>query len=105
MSLINDARKLAQTLLKQNCIDRVGFNHIISRQKDFEKVRAVTGKNGAVTKRTGAEAILFISELRVKSAGKPDGILSEEEIVEAIAKQYGIPFKKLDPLDLDIDIV
>ncbi|VAX14703.1 Type II secretory pathway, ATPase PulE/Tfp pilus assembly pathway, ATPase PilB [hydrothermal vent metagenome] len=105
MSLINDARKLAQTLLKQNCIDRTGFNHIISRQKDFEKAKALTGKNGVVTKRTGAETILFISELRVKSAGKPDGILSEEEIVEAIAKQYGIPFKKLDPLDLDIDIV
>jgi general secretion pathway protein E len=37
--------------------------------------------------------------------GKKKQVLSEEYIIRAVAEDLNLPFKKLDPLDLDLDLV
>ncbi|MCI5166506.1 MAG: type II/IV secretion system protein [Candidatus Electrothrix sp. GM3_4] len=49
--------------------------------------------------------ILASLKLEVVATGKQQRILSEELIMRAVSRKLGIPFKKLDPLELDIEIV
>ncbi|HIJ80047.1 MAG TPA: type II/IV secretion system protein [Deltaproteobacteria bacterium] len=46
-----------------------------------------------------------IVSMNLDLSGQKGQVLSEELIMRAIAKDRGFPFKKLDPLDLDIKIV
>ena len=43
--------------------------------------------------------------MRLEVGGLKHLVLDEEMIMRAVADEYDLPFKKLDPLDLDMDIV
>ena len=48
----------------------------------------------------------ILASLKLEVAtGKQQRILTEELIMRAVSRKLGIPFKKLDPLELDIEIV
>ncbi|WP_028580429.1 GspE/PulE family protein [Desulfogranum japonicum] len=47
----------------------------------------------------------IITSLNLEIPGSNAVVLSEEHIIRAIAKKFRIPFKKLDPLELDMEIV
>ncbi len=47
----------------------------------------------------------IIVSLRLEVKGKKSVPLTEEMIMQAVSLKFKIPFKKLDPLDLDIDTV
>jgi general secretion pathway protein E len=48
----------------------------------------------------------ILASLKLEVAtGKQQKILTEELIMRAVSRKLGIPFKKLDPLELDIEIV
>ncbi|VAW37887.1 Type II secretory pathway, ATPase PulE/Tfp pilus assembly pathway, ATPase PilB [hydrothermal vent metagenome] len=47
----------------------------------------------------------IIISLRLEVKGKKSVPLTEEMIMQAVSLKFKIPFKKLDPLDLDIDTV
>jgi general secretion pathway protein E len=47
----------------------------------------------------------IIVSLKMELPGKKDVVLTEEIIMRAVGRALKIPFKKLDPLDLDMNIV
>ena len=47
----------------------------------------------------------IITSLRLKVSEDEEGLLTEEMIVEALADDLGFPFKKIDPLELDLEVV
>ncbi len=51
------------------------------------------------------DLIDVIVSFKLVIAGQEDRLLDEETIMRAVGHVRGIPFKKLDPLDLDMDVV
>ena len=51
------------------------------------------------------DLIDIVVSFNLKKGGKGEDIIDEEAIVDAVAKDFTLPVKKLDPLDLDINIV
>ncbi len=47
----------------------------------------------------------IIISLKLDAGGKKDTPLDEESIMLAVSQSCGLPFKKLDPLDLDMEVV
>lgn len=87
----------------------------ILQKKDNQKKRLMTLReihedesfNGGISLH-GVSPVDIISSLRLEIPnGKKDKkeFLNEEIIMEAIANDLGFPFKKIDPLDLDLDVV
>jgi len=108
MALLQDTRKLAQLLLKDRKIDRSGFDQIMTRLTEKEKSKTVMGKRSFHSKaveQSGADVIRFISGLNLKCSGRKNKPVGEEEIVKSVATHFKLPYKKLDPLDLDINVV
>ncbi len=46
-----------------------------------------------------------VASLQIPLSGKKTGVLDEEQIVRAVAKHLKVPYKKIDPLELDLDVV
>lgn len=105
MNAINNPRKLAQLLLKDKKIDRTGFDRIMSGVVEAEKARKASGKNGGAFPLEEGGAIKFVVDIRAPLAGKPSKLVTEEDVQKSVAKAFGLPYKKIDPLDLDIEIV
>lgn len=51
------------------------------------------------------DLIDIIVSYNFKKKGARDEVLDEETIMRAVGEELGLPFKKLEPLDLDMDIV
>ena len=108
MSIVCDIERLAQLLLKDKKINQEGFSFIASNFSKLNKTKSSRKKNGQNARKAGLrpnEAIDFITGLKVKLIGAKNKTVSEEEIMKSVAKYYKLRYKKLDPLDLNIDIV
>jgi general secretion pathway protein E len=46
-----------------------------------------------------------VASLQIPFSGKETGVLDEEQIVRAVAKHLKVPYRKIDPLQLDLDVV
>jgi general secretion pathway protein E len=46
-----------------------------------------------------------VASLQISLSGKETGVLDEERIVKALTKHLKVPYKKIDPLQLDLDVV
>ncbi len=46
-----------------------------------------------------------IVSFHLEKASKPEDELTEEDIIQVVAQDQNLPFKKLDPLELDLEIV
>ncbi|MBI4666253.1 MAG: Flp pilus assembly complex ATPase component TadA [Nitrospinae bacterium] len=107
MSVINDVRKLAQLLLRKGRIDRAGYERILANLAEPEKPASKQSKGSAPNrqlKQGDGEAVRLISSLRLKIPGA-GAVLGEEDIVKAVAEVYGLAYRKLDPLELDMETV
>ncbi|MDH5299625.1 MAG: GspE/PulE family protein, partial [Desulfobulbaceae bacterium] len=65
-------------------------------------------REGAATSGRGDEAVSLveiIASLNLELPGKKGRYLTEETIMRAVAADLKLPFKKLDPLDLDLEVV
>jgi general secretion pathway protein E len=51
------------------------------------------------------DIIEVISSLNLELPDQPGELLSEEAIMRAVAKDLGLPFRKIDPLELDLEVV
>ncbi|MBF0635365.1 MAG: type II/IV secretion system protein [Nitrospinae bacterium] len=108
MSVVNDTRKLAGLLLKAGRIDQPSHDKIISTLADTEKAGASSKarqQKNIQAQQMGGEAIRAVSALKLALPGAGNKTLDEEEIVKTIAQAFGMAYRKLDPLELDVDIV
>jgi general secretion pathway protein E len=97
----------AQVLLKKGLISQEQHKDIISKG-NAQKIRLQKYQESSYSKRT-RQAVYYISPAEIISSFNiemPNGrILTEDVITEVIAGEIGMPYKKIDPLKLDLDIV
>ena len=69
-----------------------------------DKIEYLKGKSH-IAKRRGMDLIQWIDSQQIPRNGSRDKPLSEADILEAICREMGWKFKRLDPLKLDINVV
>ncbi len=62
-------------------------------------------KKSRIAQRRGIDLIQWIDSMQIPKNGSADEPLTEAEIIEAVCREKGWRFKRLDPLKLDINIV
>jgi len=108
MSVVNDTRKLAKLLLKSGKIGRPSYDKIVASADETDKAQDSPGTKQPKSRHAhpmDGEAIRAISAMKLPMADGAKKALDEEGIVKIIAQAYGMTYRKLDPLELDVDIV
>ena len=102
--------RICDILLKDKLISPAQKKSIISQEvvqrSKLKRINALK-QSGAVSLYAIDQDITpvdIISSLKLKKTGTKEE-LTEEVIMSAIADDLGLPFKKIDPLELDLDVV
>ena len=68
---------------------------------------AMRGSSSGSRVRTSNNVTIIdvIASLDLERADNPNKALDEEVLYQALAKEWGMPFKRIDPLQLDLDLV
>jgi len=76
---------------------------ILEKGKQRQKLLRVATRDGE-TDKNYPDMVDVVSTFNFKLANSKGHVVDEELIMRAVAKHKDIPFKKLDPLELDMDI-
>jgi len=102
--------RICDILLKDKLISPAQKKSIISQEvvqrSKLKRINALK-QSGTVSLHVIDQDITpvdIISSLKLKKTGTKEE-LTEEVIMSAIANDLGLPFKKIDPLELDLDVV
>lgn len=88
----------------QNKEIQVKKNQIRSKLQQIKAMRSAT--SGSKTKIENPVTIVdIISSLELERADDKSQVLDEETIFQILSKAWKIPYKKVDPLQLDLDLV
>jgi general secretion pathway protein E len=102
------AENVCRTLLKKGLITS-GQTEQILKKKDALEARLKKQKKPKQATGSGSEhsvtSIDIIAALNLKCPGVDSRVLDEELIFQTLADEWGIPFKKIDPLKLDLNLV
>ena len=101
-------QNICRTLLKKGLITS-GQAEQILKKKDAMKARLKKQKNHKQASGTRSvnpvTSVDIIAALNLESAGADSRVLDEELIFQTLADEWEIPFKKIDPLKLDLNLV
>ena len=105
-----EPKKVIKSLVKNKLITVKQTKTILSKQ---EPVRQKLEREQARQKRGGAGVrnhdpitiIDIISALNMKRADGNNNPLDEDAIYQVLAQEWGYPYKKIDPLKLDLNVV
>ncbi|GAB6192015.1 GspE/PulE family protein [Desulfocastanea catecholica] len=75
----------------------------LEKGKMRQKLLRQAGKEGEVDK-DYPDMVDITAGFNFKLPGREGGLVDEELIMRAVAKEMNLPFKKLDPLELDMDV-
>ncbi|MFH1020128.1 MAG: GspE/PulE family protein [Pseudomonadota bacterium] len=108
--LLNDESYLLGLLVRNRLItpEQRSFAENRKAQQRQLLLRQHSARRKSDTGRERDESLNFvdiIASLNLELPGEKGQLLTEEMIVRAVAKDLGLPFKKLDPLELDLKIV
>ncbi|HUV78190.1 MAG TPA: GspE/PulE family protein [Desulfobacterales bacterium] len=102
------AQNVCRTLLKKGLITS-GQAEKILKKKDVLEARLKKQKNRNPASGTRSvnpvTSIDIITALNLECAGADSRVLDEELIFQTLADEWEIPFKKIDPLKLDLNLV
>lgn len=104
MGLLN-SDKLLDLLLKQRLITAKQKQFVLQHKE--RQAQQLTRLQGG-QKQAGKgypDMVDILASLKLELPGNQEKILTEEIIMRAVGRRLRIPFKKLDPLELDIEIV
>ena len=100
---------VCKVLQKFGLITEPQKKDILSKQgrltAKLEQIRAMRQSSGKGRSSNPVTIIDVISSLELSRADDSAKILDEETIFQALAKFWKIPFKKIDPLKLDLNLV
>ncbi len=103
--------RIFQVLVKQQLISASKAGEILKRKTSLkEKLSKQRKKNldpdlPSARIETPVTMIDVIDALNMKQETRPEVALDEEAIYQALAKAWKIPFKKVDPVKLDLNVV
>jgi general secretion pathway protein E len=105
MGLLN-SDKLLDLLIAQRLLTAKQKQFVL-RNKERQSQQLVKLQGGQKQAGRGyPDMVDILASLKLEvAADKQQRILTEELIMRAVSRKLGIPFKKLDPLELDIEIV
>ncbi|HEB69983.1 MAG TPA: type II/IV secretion system protein [Desulfobulbus sp.] len=109
MSLLN-SEQLLDLLMGQGLLSKEQRQFVILQKgKQRQKLLKRHGgrRQGDMCKldRGYPDLVDIVVSLQLESPAKKGAVLTEEIIMRAVSRALKIPFKKLDPLDLDMDVV
>ena len=105
----NNLDSLSEILLKKKLISPEQHDRILSKaeeqRKKLSKLREIKGSREIPAKsQEGISPVEVIASFKFQIGSGKD-YLTEEAILQAVAEELGVPFKKIDPLELDLDVV
>ena len=105
MGLLN-SDKLLDLLISQRLLTAKQKQFVL-RHKERQSQQLLKLQGGQKQAGRGyPDMVDILASLKLEvAADKQQRILTEELIMRAVSRKLGIPFKKLDPLELDIEIV
>lgn len=107
MSYLNDTNYLFDLLVREGLLS-VEQREVLNKKASHQRqllMRERRKKSGAAGRVREPDLVEVIVSLHLEVPGDNPQLLSEEMIVRAVAQDQGLPFKKLDPLELDLDVV
>lgn len=110
---INDhlsAEQVCRSLVTQQLLSEAQASEILKRKNVLKKkLEALRQRKGGPSSAEGAHnavtIIDIIASLKLAVPKDKKRLLDEEGIYQALADAWGYPFKKIDPLKLDLNIV
>jgi general secretion pathway protein E len=105
MPLLGNVEKVAAILLRQKVVSPEQSREIVSVFEQPLSRHRKRGSRDLARKKSRKEEVYapaFIAGLQL--TGLDGKTVDEECVIKAIAKEYGIPYMKIDPLDLDQEI-
>jgi len=103
MQLLN-SETLLDILIHQKVLTSKQRKFItLEKGKQRQKLLRTIDKESEIDKNY-PDLVEIITAFNLKISGNSDRSLDEETIMRAVAKEKKIPFKKLDPLELDMDV-
>ena len=110
MNYLDDEKYLLDLLTKKKLLDaeQVKTFTLKKEQQRHQILRKVGGRRAHDRKKsslTQPDAYDILVSLQFVIPGKKNQVLTEGVIMRAVAKDLKMPFKKLDPLELDLDLV
>lgn len=105
------AKNVCRILCKKEIISQVQAKEIIKKEggikRKLEKQRARKQNSAPGTIRISREITIVdvINSLKIQRIDKIGGELDEDGIFQVLAEEWGITFKKIDPLKLDLNLV
>ncbi len=105
------AENVCNILLKMSLISKEQKVDIFKKKdtlkKKLEKLKMIRGASGGTSSRIINPVTItdIISFLKLDRKDDQTKELDEETIFQALAKEWGIAYKKIDPLDLDLNLV
>ncbi len=98
-----DPRLICETLLEQGLLKREQVRDILSREKvllkRLQRMRAEANGRGEVN------FIDVLVPLNLRRADDRFAHLDEDAVYRALARAWNVPFRKIDPLKLDLNVV
>ncbi|MHB8150433.1 MAG: GspE/PulE/PilB domain-containing protein, partial [Desulfobulbia bacterium] len=110
MGCLNDEGYLLDLLLQNRLINAEQRTLVENRKAQQRQLllRQHSARRKSDTGRERDDSLTFVDiivSLNLELPGKKGQLLTEELIFRALAKDLGLPFKKLDPLELDLKTV
>ena len=103
MQLLN-SETLLDILIRQKVLTAKQRQFItLEKGKQRQKLLRTVDKGSEIDKNY-PDMVEIITAFNMKLSGNNGRILDEETIMRAVAKEKNLPFKKLDPLELDMDV-
>src|SRR5210317_1597048 len=110
MNYLEDEKYLLDLLTRNKLLNAEQVKTFILKKEQqrhllFRKIggRRADDRKGSPLSQPDVLDILI--SLQFEIPGKKKQVLSEEDIIRAVAEDLNLPFKKLDPLELDLDLV
>ncbi|RLB42949.1 MAG: type II/IV secretion system protein [Deltaproteobacteria bacterium] len=106
-----EVEQVCRILVRKGIISQTQAKEVLARENDLrnklEKIRSLKGIKGFYSSAggqpvTGVDIVCF---LQLKRCDAPDKVVDEETVFQALASEWGIPYKKIDPLKLDLNLV
>jgi len=102
---------VCKVLLKNGLISQDQVKEIFKKSISVERKLAKKNAGQQVSFASGAKSAVstniidIIDYLKLSRADGKSGLINEENIYQVLAKEWKIPYKKIDPLQLDLNLV
>ncbi len=104
-----ELKQVCKILLRQKLITDEQNKLILSSETEQrEKLKKLYDLKGDLNSTPHGFAITpsdIIASLKIYDKKNKKGLITEETVMKEVASSFGIPFKKIDPLELDPDVV